>query len=288
MLEAVPADRGGVLVRDRPADVVVAAQVRHPAGGRRRRPQPGQRPRGQPRVPGRERRPEQHHELVVVGEVALGPVAVVRAEVLHEHVRGDDRLGLEQHARGGEPGQRPVRLDEQVRLGLVLAVGAHPLPEERHRVQPQHVDPVVGQVEHRVQHRREYRGVRVVEVPLVVVEGRPHPAAHLGNVGEAAGRGVREDLRQRPLVRVRQRPVREDEVEIPVRGIAGRRQAGPPVLPGGVVEHQVDAQRHAAGAQVGGQRLQVAHGAEARIDRVVVDHRVAAVVGARRGWPAAA
>jgi hypothetical protein len=44
-----------------------------------------------------------------------------------------------------------------------------------------------------------------------------------------------------------------------------------------VVEHQVDAQRHAALVQVTGQRLQVGHGADPRIHLVVVGHRVAAV-----------
>ena len=47
----------------------------------------------------------------------------------------------------------------------------------------------------------------------------------------------------------------------------------------GVVEHDVDAQRHARRAQVVGQRAQVLHRPQRRLDRAVVDHRVAAVVG---------
>jgi hypothetical protein len=49
------------------------------------------------------------------------------------------------------------------------------------------------------------------------------------------------------------------------------------VFPRGVVEHQVHAQRDAPLVQVAGQRLQVGHGAEARVHLAVVGHRVAAV-----------
>ena len=47
----------------------------------------------------------------------------------------------------GDPGQRAQRLGDRVHLGLVLAGGAQPLPEERDRVQPQHLDPEVRQAQ---------------------------------------------------------------------------------------------------------------------------------------------
>ena len=60
-----------------------------------------------------------------------------------------------------------------------------------------------------------------------------------------------------------------------------RRVARPRVLGRGVVEHDVDAQRHPGRPQVGGQRAQVVHRPQRRLDRAVVDDRVAAVVGRR-------
>ncbi len=48
-----------------------------------------------------------------------------------------------------------------------------------------------------------------------------------------------------------------------------------------MVEHQVDHQRHVVAAQGGGQRHQVVHGAQARVDRAVVGHRVPAVTVTR-------
>ena len=62
-----------------------------------------------------------------------------------------------------------------MRLGLVLAVGAQPLPQERRRVEPDDVDAVVGQREQHAEHRAEDLGVGPVEVPLELVERRPHP-----------------------------------------------------------------------------------------------------------------
>ncbi len=62
-----------------------------------------------------------------------------------------------------------------------------------------------------------------------------------------------------------------------------RRIARPGMLGGHVVEHEVDTQRHPGRAQVVGERAQIVHGAQRRLHRSVVDHRVATVVGGRPG-----
>ena len=75
--EAGHPDRRGVVVVDRPADVVVAARVGDPGGRRRRGRQLLQRAGGEPRVAAGEHRPDLHHQAVVVGQVA--DLAVVLA-----------------------------------------------------------------------------------------------------------------------------------------------------------------------------------------------------------------
>ena len=130
-----------------------------------------------PTSPGGEHRPDLHHQAVVVGEVGDLAGVVARAEVRRQVGRPDDRLGLEQHGGCGDPGDRPQRLGQVVDLGLVLAGGAHPLPEEGDRVEPEHLDAEVRLAEQDVGELAEHRRVRPVEVPLVVVEGRPDPAA---------------------------------------------------------------------------------------------------------------
>jgi hypothetical protein len=83
----------------------------------------------------------------VVGELALAPFELVPAEVAEQVVRADDRLGEQDRGGRGDAERGPERLGDEVGLGLVLAVGAEPLPRERDRVEPQDVDAEVGEVE---------------------------------------------------------------------------------------------------------------------------------------------
>ena len=219
----------------------------------------------------------------MVGEVALLALVAPGAQVAHEVARGDDRLGLEGDGRRRDAHGRPEGLQQLVDLGLVLAVRALALPQEGDGVQAQHVDPGGRQAEHRLGHRAEDLGVGVVEVPLVGVEGGPHPALELRLPREAARRRGGEDLGQRHLVGVGLGAIGERAVEGQRPRVAGQRGLRPRVLARGVVEDHVDAQRHARGAQVVGQRAQVVHRAERGLHRAVVDHRVAAVVGLRAG-----
>src|SRR5271165_6825422 len=75
------------------------------------------------------------HRDAAMPEMRASPVTGLSwnsaAEVRGQHLRADDRLGLQHQAEGGQPGQRPERLQQQVRLRLILAVRAHPLPQER-------------------------------------------------------------------------------------------------------------------------------------------------------------
>lgn len=73
-----------------------------------------------------------------------------------------------------------------MRLWQRLARRAHALPDEGDGVHAEEVDANVGEVEHLAGHCAEDGRVAVVEVELVVVEGRPYPAA-VGELDEGAG-----------------------------------------------------------------------------------------------------
>ena len=242
MGRAGPADRSGVLIADGPADVVVAADVGDPGGGAGLGREAAQCLRGEAGVAGGEHGPDLHHQGVVVGDFA--DLAVVRpaAEILDQLVRRDDRLGLEDHCRASDPGDGVQRLGDRVHLGLVLAVGPQSLPEERDGVQPQYLDADVCQEEHDVGVLGEDVGVGPVHVPLPGIEGGPHPAVQVVVEREAAGSEIGEHLGQRLLEPVGLDPVRVDpEVPAVVR-IAGPRRHRPGVLPGNVIEHEIDNQ----------------------------------------------
>ena len=230
------------------------------------------------RVAGREHRPDLHHQAVVVGEVAHPAGVPTGAEILHEVARADDRLGLERHRGRRDPGQRVQRLGDRVHLRLVLAAGAHPLPEEGDRVEPEHLHAEVGQPQDDLGELDEHRRVGPVEVPLPLVERRPDPALELLVPREAAGREVGEDLRQRPLELVRQVAVGEDVEVVPVRRLAGPGARRPVVLARDVVEHEVHDQADALAAQRGGELAQVLGAAQLGLDRTVVADGVPAVV----------
>ena len=92
-------------------------------------------------------RPADQAAMVLLGVLlAAGILLLARPRVradaeVRRQVRGaDDRLGLEDHRRAGHPGDGAQGLRQVVDLGLVLAGGAHPLPEERDRVEPEHLD----------------------------------------------------------------------------------------------------------------------------------------------------
>ena len=124
-------------------------------------------------------------------------------------------------------------------------------------------------------------GVGPVDVPLVVVEGRPHPGGEVVVPGEVAGREVGKDLRQGRLVGVGHLPVVVD-VEVGTLALVTRtRRRRPRVLTRDVVEHQVEAEADALLAQGRGERAEVVDGAEVGAHGAVVHDGVAAVVGRR-------
>ena len=172
-----------------------------------------------------EHRPDLHHQAVVVGQLADLAVVLALAQVVHQPRRRDDRLRLENRCRAGDPGQRVQCLRDRVHLGLVLAVGAEPLPEERDRVEPQHLDAGVGEEQDDVGVLLEHIGVGPVEVPLPFVERRPDPALQVVVPGEVARGEVGKHLGQRRLVRVGHRAVWEDLEVGPLRR---HRRRGPP------------------------------------------------------------
>ncbi len=271
------ADGTGILVHDRPADVVVAAQVGQPRRRRGLGRQRAERVRRQPNVLRGEHRPDVHHEAVVVGEVADLAAVGAGAEVGQQLGRGHDRLGLERDRGARDPGHGPQHLGEGVHLGLALAVGAEALPQEGDGIQAQHVDAAVGQVEDDRRVLAQHRGVAPVDVPLELVERRPHPALQVLVPGEVAGGEVGEDLGQGRLVRVGHVAVGEDVEVLAVRRVTGARLDGPLVLTGDVVEHEVEHQAHPGVVQPGREVLEVVHRAQVGAHRPVVGHGIPAV-----------
>ena len=180
---------------------------------------------------------EAHVALVAGGEPLAGVGVALAAEVVDDV--GGPLVGLrQQHPTGVVVVDVAAhRLEGLVGLGQVLAVGAGPLEEVGHRVEPEPVEAHVEPEAHRLEHRLEDLGVVVVEVGLVREE--PVPVVLLPHrVPGPVGRlGVDEDD---PCLLVELVGV-GPHVEVavgPVRVLAAGLE--PRVLVAGVVHHEVD------------------------------------------------
>ncbi len=167
-------------------------------------------------------------------------------------------------------------------LRQILTVCPQFLPHEGHGIEAQKLDALISQKEHLAQHGVKDRGVRVFQIPLEGVEGRPDPAVDFGAVGEVARRVLRKNLAEMFLVLVRQRAVREHEEVILIILVARQRVLRPLVFVAGVIKHEIEHHTDAVLPQRGRQIAQVCHRSQRGINRAVAANRVAAV--ANRGY----
>ena len=232
-------------------------------------------------MPRHQREVERHVAFVAAG----GRVA----EVLDHVGRPLVGLGQQHPARELVVDHLAAVLEEGVRLGQVLAVGALPLEQIGHRVQPEPVDAQVQPEPQDVDHRLLHGGVVVVQVGLVGEE--PVPVELLAHrvEGPVGLLGVDEDD---PRVGVALAGVAPHvEVAVGPVGVAPR-LLEPRVGVGGVVHHQVGDDPDAApvggveqgdevvdGAELG-QHLGRSRGCRSR-RRATASRRTAAATGSR-------
>ena len=163
-------------------------------------------------------------------------------------------------------------------LGQIPAGGAQLLPQVGHRVDAQHLHPQVGQAKHTAHHIVEHRGIAVVQVPLVGVEGGAHILAHLLHVNEAARRGLREYVGDGLFHLPGDIRAVEANVTVDVLPLARLGPHRPFVGVGGVVDDKIQAQAHPPPAHGCCQGTQVLIRPQRGVHLVKVLHGVAAIV----------
>src|SRR6056297_838581 len=126
--------------------------------------------------------PEMTHQRRVVGDFALVALVTTGAEVLDGLFGTDDCLGFEYHPRGSDPHECAIGTQEAVCFVEVPTVRPEFLPEKRHGIESEYVGPDVCEVSHLPEHLDEDVGIRVVEIPLEVVETRPDPPVYFADV----------------------------------------------------------------------------------------------------------
>ena len=160
---------------------------------------------------------------------------------------------------------------------MILAAGAHALPDKGDRIEPEDLYPDVGDEEHLLGHRAEDCRVGVVQIPLEAVESCPDPPVDVLTPAKAPTAHRGEDLTQRAFVGVGYPPVGEEEVKALVLVVASLGAPCPLVLIGGVVEDEVEHQADALLLKLAGQLGQFFDRAEFGVEATVAADGVAAV-----------
>ncbi len=211
----------------------------------------------------------------------IGDVAFRRsgtAQIGRQLARRHDGFGLEQHPRRHDVDHGPQGLQQLMRLRLVHAVAAFTLPQEGGGVEPEHFDAAVGQAQQGARHFQEHRRIGVIQVPLIGIEGGPHPAPQRLDKTEVTRCHLGKYLAQRGFVTVRLPPVGEDMEHRPCLCVAGTRGPGPLMLVGHMVEDEIRTQADTGLAQLLGQCLQIGIAAQRRFDLVEIGDGKAAIV----------
>ena len=166
---------------------------------------------------------------------------------------------------------------ERMDLRKVAAVGAKLLPDIGNRIEAHDIDALIRQIQEVVHHLVEDAGVPVVEVPLVRVELRHDALPKLGQIGPVTRRRGGEHLRHIARVLVDHLLIGFEEVPAHVLALARPRAAGPFVLFGRMVHHEVHAQAHAPLMTGGGEVRELVHRAEPRLHAAEILYRIAAI-----------
>ena len=166
-------------------------------------------------------------------------------EIGHHPGRFHDHLAQQQHARADYLADHPQHPHNGMYLGKVPAACAKLLPDVGHRVDPQHVHAVVGQIEQIVHHDIKHVRVRVIQIPLIRIEGGHHILLRVLQPGKVAGGRGGKDLRAGPFVLGGYVVAVEEEIPVLVLPFSRSGPPGPLMLLRGVVHDEIQTQADA-------------------------------------------
>ena len=136
---------------------------------------------------------------------------------------------------------------------------------------------MVAEVQHVGSHVIEDHRIRVVQVPLVRIEGGHDDLLRLLAPGEVAGRRGGEDLGDVFLVLIRKKPVVIEEITVLVLLLSCARPLRPFMILAGMIHDEVEAYAHAP-FMAGIRKIrEILHGTQLRLDFPEIRDSVAAV-----------
>src|SRR5262245_20134951 len=193
----------------------------------------------------------------------------------------DDGFGFKNDAWRRDSSDRPQSSRDAVHFGLILTIRAHPFPDKRDRIKPEHFYSFVRKKKNNVGEFEKDFGILPIQVPLIAVKCCPNPPAHFRDESEVAGSRSRKYLGQGAFELVGQVPVREPNkiVDITLFTVTGAER--PIVVIRNVVDHEVRYQSDPFCAKFGSERFQRVNISEAGIHLAIIRDSVASVVLSR-------
>ena len=226
-------------------------------------------------VLGRHGMPEAGHGRYVVEHVALR--LFDRSEIRNDFLGLHNDFAQEQGAGTYDIGRHVHQPDQGMYLRQVTAVGAQFFPDIRRRVQTDYINAVIAEVEHIRCHIVEDCRIRVVQIPLIGIEGRHDDFAGLLAPGKVSGRSGGEDLGHGLLELIGDIPVIIEEVPVLIFLLTGAGALRPLMVFTGVVHDEVDADAHAQAVAFVAQGRQILHGAQLGLHLAEIGNSIAAV-----------
>ena len=268
------------LVVQSPADIIVAAQIVEESIVVRQGEYCLHLVAEKPYIVGRHGVPGAGHSRDIIEHVALG--FLDRSEIRNDLGGLHNDFTQEKGAGADDLGCHAHQADKSVDLRQVAAVGSQFLPDIRSRVKTDDIDAVIAQIQHICGHIIEDDRIRVIEVPLIGIEGGHDDLASFFAPGEVTGSGLREDLGHGFFKFAGNCPVIIEEISVLVFLLTCAGALGPLVVLTGVVHDEVQADAHAAVVALVTQLRKIFHGAQSRLDLAEVCNCISSVASACR------
>ena len=187
--------------------------------------------------------PDRSHGRHVVKHMAFrlfhGPEIRRHSGRLHNH------LAQQQNTRTDHLTNHPQHPHNGMYLRQIPAACAKLLPDIGHRVDPQHIYPVIGQIKQIVHHDVKYIRIRVIQIPLIRIECRHHVFPDILQPGKVAGSCGGEHLGAGLFILSGYIVAVKEEIPILILLFSRPGPPGPFVLLRGMVHDEIQAQTDA-------------------------------------------
>ena len=120
-----------------------------------------------------------------------------RAKIRYYFFRFHDNFSEKQYTRTHDLTDHTHHTNNIMYLRKISAIGSQLFPDIRNRIDTDHVDTFIGQIQHIIDHFVHNNRIPVIQIPLIWIEGGHYKFFHIIQPGKVTRCGCREYLRNR-------------------------------------------------------------------------------------------